>query len=89
MLRYFRRVYGIERDINSVVESIIGDNGNRCDREGKFAVVMLDRDLKRVVSKPKLFRLIKELKPEIVAVDNIAELLKIREKLCSFEELKC
>lgn len=35
LLRYFRRVYGIERDINSVVESIIGDNGNRCDREGE------------------------------------------------------
>ncbi|MCS7118738.1 MAG: serine/threonine protein kinase [Archaeoglobaceae archaeon] len=33
LLRYFRRTYGIERDINSIVENIISDNGNRCDRE--------------------------------------------------------
>lgn len=52
--------------------------------KGKFAVVMLDRDLKRVVSKPKLFRLIKELKPEIVAVDNIAELFEDKREVVQF-----
>ncbi|MEM4644701.1 MAG: RIO1 family regulatory kinase/ATPase [Archaeoglobaceae archaeon] len=35
LLRYFARVYGIERDINSTIDAIISDNGCRCDREGE------------------------------------------------------
>jgi RIO kinase 2 len=35
ILKYFRRAYRIERDINSTLELIIGDTGDRCDREGE------------------------------------------------------
>ncbi|MCS7118739.1 MAG: DUF460 domain-containing protein [Archaeoglobaceae archaeon] len=55
--------------------------GNR-----KFAVVALrdDGETRKVVSKSKLYRLIKELKPKIVAVDNISELFENKEDIAQF-----
>lgn len=52
----------------------------------KFALVAIegDEELKSVVSKNKLFRVIRDLKPEIVAVDNISELFKSKEELIEF-----
>lgn len=52
----------------------------------KFALIAIDgeEELRRVVSKNKLFRTIKELKPEIVAVDNISEIFKSKEELMQF-----
>ena len=52
--------------------------------KGKFAVVVLDSGVKKTVSKPKLFRLIKELKPDIVAVDNISELFEDKREIVNF-----
>ncbi|MEM0351064.1 MAG: DUF460 domain-containing protein [Archaeoglobaceae archaeon] len=51
----------------------------------KFAVVTLgEKEVKKVVSRSRLFRLIRELKPKIVAVDNINELFESREELVHF-----
>jgi predicted RNase H-like nuclease (RuvC/YqgF family) len=52
--------------------------------KGKFAVVVLDSGVKKTVSKPKLFRLIKELKPDIVAIDNISELFEEKREIVNF-----
>jgi len=52
--------------------------------KGKFAVVVLDSGVKKTVSKPKLFRLIKELKPDIVAIDNIGELFEEKREIVNF-----
>jgi len=46
--------------------------------------VVLDSGVKKTVSKPKLFRLIKELKPDIVAVDNISELFEDKREIVNF-----
>lgn len=52
----------------------------------KFAFVALngDEEIRRVVSKNKLFRTIKELKPEIVAIDSISEIFKSKEEIIDF-----
>ncbi|MCS7143986.1 MAG: DUF460 domain-containing protein [Archaeoglobaceae archaeon] len=52
----------------------------------KFALIAIegDEEFKRVVSKNKLFRTIKDLKPEIVAIDNISEIFKSKEELIQF-----
>jgi predicted RNase H-like nuclease (RuvC/YqgF family) len=52
--------------------------------KGKFAVVVLESGVKKTVSKPKLFRLIKELKPDIVAIDNISELFEEKREIVNF-----
>lgn len=53
---------------------------------GKFAVVALNEhgEFKKVVSKAKLFRLIRELKPKIVAVDNFTELFEDKREIVQF-----
>ncbi|MEM0202964.1 MAG: DUF460 domain-containing protein [Archaeoglobaceae archaeon] len=53
---------------------------------GKFAVVAIDErgETKKVVSKAKLFRLIRELKPKIIAVDSISELFEDKREIIQF-----
>ncbi|MFN3384522.1 MAG: DUF460 domain-containing protein [Archaeoglobaceae archaeon] len=53
---------------------------------GKFAVVALDErgEARRVASKAKLFRLIRELKPKIVAVDSLSELFEDKQEIIHF-----
>lgn len=53
---------------------------------GKFAVVAIEgqRETRKVASKAKLFRLIRELKPEIVAVDSLSELFEDRREIIQF-----
>jgi len=46
--------------------------------------VVLESGVKKTVSKPKLFRLIKELKPDIVAIDNISELFEEKREIVNF-----
>ncbi len=52
----------------------------------KFALVAIEgeEELKSIVSKNKLFRAIRELKPEIVAIDSISELFKSKEEVIEF-----
>ncbi|MCQ4152861.1 MAG: DUF460 domain-containing protein, partial [Archaeoglobi archaeon] len=52
----------------------------------KFALVAIEgeEELKTIVSKNKLFRAIRELKPEIVAIDSISELFKSKEEIIEF-----
>lgn len=52
----------------------------------KFAFVAIEgeEELKGVVSRNKFFRTIRELRPEIVAIDNISELFKSKEELAEF-----
>ncbi|MCX8172635.1 MAG: DUF460 domain-containing protein [Archaeoglobaceae archaeon] len=52
----------------------------------KFAFVALegDEEFTQILSRNKLFRTIKELKPELVAVDNISEIFRSREELIQF-----
>jgi len=53
---------------------------------GKFAVVAIDErsETKKVVSKAKLFRLIRDLKPKIIAVDNLSELFEDKREIIQF-----
>ncbi len=53
---------------------------------GKFAVVALDEqgEARRVVSKAKLFRLIRDMKPKIVAVDSLSELFGDKREIIHF-----
>ncbi|MEM3391343.1 MAG: DUF460 domain-containing protein, partial [Archaeoglobaceae archaeon] len=53
---------------------------------GKFAVVAVDErsETKKVVSKAKLFRLIRDLKPKIIAVDNLSELFEDKREIIQF-----
>lgn len=46
--------------------------------------MVLESGVKKTVSKPKLFRLIKELKPDIVAIDNISELFEEKREIVNF-----
>ncbi|MEM4156207.1 MAG: DUF460 domain-containing protein [Archaeoglobaceae archaeon] len=52
----------------------------------KFAFVALngEEEIRRVISKNKLFRTIKEFKPEIVAIDSISEIFKSKEEIIEF-----
>lgn len=52
----------------------------------KYALVILEngKELKKIVSKSKLFRLIRDKKPEIVALDNIYEVFESKEELIKF-----
>ncbi|MEM0214533.1 MAG: DUF460 domain-containing protein [Archaeoglobaceae archaeon] len=52
----------------------------------KFAFVALngEEEIRRVISKNKLFRTIKEMKPEIVAIDSISEIFKSKEEIIEF-----
>ncbi|MEM3761850.1 MAG: DUF460 domain-containing protein [Archaeoglobaceae archaeon] len=54
--------------------------------DGKFAVVAIDErsETKKVVSKAKLFRLIRDLKPKIIAVDNLSELFEDKREIIQF-----
>ncbi|MEM0022473.1 MAG: DUF460 domain-containing protein [Archaeoglobaceae archaeon] len=53
---------------------------------GKFAVVAVDErsETKKVVSKAKLFRLIRDLKPKIIVVDNLSELFEDKREIIQF-----
>ena len=53
---------------------------------GKFAVVAIDErsETKKVVSKAKLFRLIRDLKPKIIAVDSLSELFEDKREIIQF-----
>ena len=55
-------------------------------RKPKYAVFILKNDTKmeKIVSKSKLFRMIKQYKPEIVSFDNISEVFKSKEELIKF-----
>lgn len=50
----------------------------------KYALYVLESDEGKVVSRVKLFRLIRRYRPEIVAVDNVFELFKSKDELVSF-----
>ncbi|OYT33657.1 hypothetical protein B6U96_14920 [Archaeoglobales archaeon ex4484_92] len=52
----------------------------------RYAVVVLDngREFEKIVSRNKLFRMIREKRPEIVAVDNVYEVFKSKEDLIIF-----
>ncbi len=52
----------------------------------RYAVVVLDdgNEYEKVVSRSKLFRMVREKRPEIVALDNIYEVFKSKEDLISF-----
>lgn len=52
----------------------------------RYAVVVLDNgsEHEKVVSRAKLFRMIRELKPEIVALDNVYEVFESKEDLIKF-----
>jgi hypothetical protein len=52
----------------------------------RYAVAILEQGnvIEKVVSRAKLFRMIRELKPEIVAVDNIYEVFKSKEDMIVF-----
>ncbi len=52
--------------------------------ENRYALYILESDEGKVVSRIKLFRLIRRYKPEIVAIDNVFELFKSKEELVSF-----
>ncbi len=52
--------------------------------EKRYALFILGRNEGKVVSKAKLFRLIRRYKPLIIAVDNVFELFKSKEELISF-----
>ncbi len=52
----------------------------------RYAVVVLEdgSETEKIVSRSKLFRMVKELKPDIIAVDNIYEVFKTKEELVFF-----
>lgn len=52
----------------------------------RYAVVVLENgsEHEKIVSRSKLFRMIKTKKPEIIAVDNVYEVFKSKEELVSF-----
>uniref|UniRef100_A0A7C3RAM5 DUF460 domain-containing protein n=1 Tax=Archaeoglobus fulgidus TaxID=2234 RepID=A0A7C3RAM5_ARCFL len=52
----------------------------------RYAVVVLEngKEFEKIVSRSKLFRMIKKNKPEIIAVDNIYEVFRDREDLIFF-----
>ncbi len=52
----------------------------------KYAVVILEngKEIEKVVSRAKLFRMIREKKPEIVALDNVYEVFESKEDLIHF-----
>jgi hypothetical protein len=52
----------------------------------RYAVVILDNgnEIEKIVSRSKLFRITRELKPDIVAIDNIYEIFKSKDDLVSF-----
>ncbi|WP_290596885.1 MULTISPECIES: DUF460 domain-containing protein [unclassified Archaeoglobus] len=52
----------------------------------RYAVVVLEDgdEFEKIVSRSKLFRMVKEEKPEIIAVDNIYEVFKSKEELVFF-----
>ena len=52
--------------------------------EKRFALFILERGEERVVSKAKLFRLIRRFRPSIVAIDNVFELFESKEELINF-----
>ena len=55
---------------------IVGNN--------RYALFVLENEDEKVVSKIKLFRLIRRYKPEIVAVDNVFELFNSKDELVTF-----
>ncbi|MEM1579281.1 MAG: DUF460 domain-containing protein [Archaeoglobaceae archaeon] len=51
----------------------------------KFAVVAMNGvEIRKTVSKSRLFKMLRELKPEILAVDSISEIFKSREEVVNF-----
>ncbi|WP_202318376.1 DUF460 domain-containing protein [Archaeoglobus neptunius] len=52
----------------------------------KYAVVVLENgsEVEKIVSRSKLFRMVREKKPDIIAVDNIYEVFRSREELIYF-----
>jgi predicted RNase H-like nuclease (RuvC/YqgF family) len=52
--------------------------------EKRYALFMLERDEGKVVSKAKLFRLIRRYRPDVIAIDNVFELFESKEELISF-----
>lgn len=52
----------------------------------RYAVVVLDNgnEVEKIVSRSKLFRMVRDHKPEIIAVDNIYEVFRTKEELIFF-----
>jgi predicted RNase H-like nuclease (RuvC/YqgF family) len=65
------------------VDIVSGSSLSRCK---KYAVFILNGSdsIAKVVSKVKLFRMVRKFKPSIIAIDNVFELFESKEELVSF-----
>jgi len=65
------------------VDIVSGSSLSRCK---KYAVFVLNGSdsIAKVVSKVKLFRMVRKFKPSIIAIDNVFELFESKEELVSF-----
>ena len=65
------------------VDIVSGSSLSRCK---KYAVFVLNGSdsIAKVVSKVKLFRMVRKFKPSIIAIDNVFELVESKEELVSF-----